>query len=94
MGCCVCLRRQNFLDCDLFQDSHIVQLFFKDARQQSAIVEEIETPKVQKNFYLFDSGNAKRDQFFGSIKDSNLSWQAHLFHLLLLKSTMNSLGKC
>ena len=59
MGRRVCLRRQNFLDCDLFQDSHIVQLLFKDASQQSAIVEEIETPKVQKNFFLFDSGMRK-----------------------------------
>ena len=40
-------------------DSHIVQLLFKDASQQSAIVEEIETPKVQKNFFLFDSGMRK-----------------------------------
>ena len=59
VGLLCCLRQRNILDFDSFQDSHIVQLLFKDASQQSAIVEEIETPKVQKNFFLFDSGMRK-----------------------------------
>ena len=75
-----------------YQDSHIVQLFFKHTQHKSSIVEEIRRRDGERSFFLFDPGVYCQWRFLVSGGNWILN-QAYLLLLWLLLSIMNSLGE-